>query len=1491
MTTYWVEFQYNMDEGSEGVSGSPVQFLGYTARDLPVNFFGSAIEPGAYYDTNWMLTSLPYSFATQGNWELGPNGYTFVFSGDIYFNYTISIENSYIVGTQPDPVTLVGPTSTASATDMEGAGPNQPQQVTVQWTDWAWAQITVPGGGPLFTTGADTVDFNNLTSDQQAAIAAGSETTNGMGGSDNVTLNSTYSTFSTGSNLGDKPTVSAGNGNYNITLGAGSDTVGIDGNGNSTVTAGSGIATINISGAGSNEIVAGTGSINLSLTGSGTTVFKGNLNGSVSASDGEALVVSGAVFGSGAIDTGAKLLGAAIGSGGQFNVSSGGIASGTIVSSGGTFLVWNGGVASGTQLYAHGPTAAGEAILSGGKSYNETIFAGGGESVRDGGISFDAVVSSGGTLNVGLPSISGGIASHTMVSGGGRVNVMSGGTTVSAVLIGSGTSRYAIEAVSNGGTASATSILNTGELVVSSGGVASDTTVSSTLFGTGLNGGLFVQSGGSSINAQINNSGLEVVFSGGTDSNTTVDSGGFLTVSSGGMASDTEVNGGGVLTVYVSGASLSAALLGSGTTNSAREILSGGTATGTTVTDTGKLVVLAGGVASGTIVNSTHFGTGSNGGLFVSSGGSATNAQINSGGVEVVFSGGTDSNTTVDSGGNLTVSSGGVASDTKVNGGSVLVVVSGGSSLSAAVLGSGTANSALEVLSGGVASDTSVTDTGKLLILAGGVASDTVVNSTLLGSGSNGGLFVSSGGSATDAQINSGGVEVVFSGGTDSSATVDSGGILMVSSGGVASDTEINGGSFVSVFDGGQSADVQVNSGGAEIVASGGKDYRATIVGGTQYVYGSAVSAILQQLDTVIRNEQIVESGGLASSTTIFGVHETVSSGGIDISAYASGGEQDVYGSANVAIIRDGGTQVVYSGGVTSLTSLSGLNSPIGIAKEIVSGGTAFDTSVGTNGELDVLGVGSDAGHAKGTASSTWLDSGGLEHVSSGAADFATTINGGSVETVYGDATTSSASVFGNDRAVGKLVLDGGISFSAAVFSGGELDVSNDLVAAGDSLAPFTALHGSALYTDVEGGGILHIFQGGVAFDTTLSGGGKLILEAGAVASGAITFEATGNELDILGTNMPTALLNGFSSGNSIDLESVDLVSGGHAELLAGNVLRVTEGASHYDLALGPTENFSDFKFKTIDDGSNHVLIVESIACYCRGVSIESANGEVPVETLAIGDLVKTRRGELRPIKWIGKRSYGGRFIMGRRDILPICIRAGALDDDVPCRDLRISPHHAMYLEGVLVEAKDLVNGVSIMQAEQVDEVEYFHIELDTHDVIFAEGAPSETFVDDDSRGMFHNAHEYREMYPEEVRRPTRYCAPRLDFGYEVETIRERLAHRAGIVSTNSRPGGLRGFVDEVSKSLVRGWAQNIDHPEAPVCLDIFADGGLVGQTLANRYREDLCKARIGTGRHAFEYHLPNDAGFRLKSIEVRRSFDGARLAISESRSSRRRVW
>jgi len=288
------------------------------------------------------------------------------------------------------------------------------------------------------------------------------------------------------------------------------------------------------------------------------------------------------------------------------------------------------------------------------------------------------------------------------------------------------------------------------------------------------------------------------------------------------------------------------------------------------------------------------------------------------------------------------------------------------------------------------------------------------------------------------------------------------------------------------------------------------------------------------------------------------------------------------------------------------------------------------------------------------------------------------------------------------------------------------------------------------------------------------------------------------------------------------------------------------------------------------------------VPCYCPGTLIRTARGEKRVEKLKIGDKVMTASGMARPIKWIGRRSYAGRFVMGRKDILPVCIKAGALDENVPKRDLWISPHHAMYLDGVLIEAKDLVNGTSIVQAERVEKIEYYHVELDTHDVIIAEGAPSETYLDDDNRLLFHNAREYEALYLDEAPAArAQYCAPRLQEGYEVETARQRIALRAGLlrVADGPRIGKLRGYVDEVSARRVAGWVQTVEHPEAPVCVDIYAGGRLVGQALANRYREDLEEAGLGSGHHGFEFVSP--IALSPDTIEVRRSLDGATVEFT----------
>jgi hypothetical protein len=102
-----------------------------------------------------------------------------------------------------------------------------------------------------------------------------------------------------------------------------------------------------------------------------------------------------------------------------------------------------------------------------------------------------------------------------------------------------------------------------------------------------------------------------------------------------------------------------------------------------------------------------------------------------------------------------------------------------------------------------------------------------------------------------------------------------------------------------------------------------------------------------------------------------------------------------------------------------------------------------------------------------------------------------------------------------------------------------------------------------------------------------------------------------------------------------------------------------------------------------------------------------------------------------------------------------------------------------MWIDGVLVPAAALVNGYSIFQEDAHADIAYFHVEFDTHDVILAEGAPSESFVDDDSRLQFDNAAEFWTLYPQDRPQPAIFCAPRVEDGELLEQIRARLPSAA----------------------------------------------------------------------------------------------------------------
>jgi hypothetical protein len=184
--------------------------------------------------------------------------------------------------------------------------------------------------------------------------------------------------------------------------------------------------------------------------------------------------------------------------------------------------------------------------------------------------------------------------------------------------------------------------------------------------------------------------------------------------------------------------------------------------------------------------------------------------------------------------------------------------------------------------------------------------------------------------------------------------------------------------------------------------------------------------------------------------------------------------------------------------------------------------------------------------------------------------------------------------------------------------------------------------------------------------------------------------------------------------------------------------------------------------------------------CFTRGTRILTTSGDIPVEELAVGDSVINLNGEEREIIWIGHRDIDIARHPNPQAVLPVVIEAGAIAENCPSRRLTLSPDHGLYIDGVLVQPKDLINGVSIRQLSHLARVRYYHVELESHDILFAEGAPAESYLDTGHRGVFDNSDTPLLLHPDlmQIRREAEGCAPLCIGGEALFRIRTRLAHR-----------------------------------------------------------------------------------------------------------------
>jgi Hint domain len=330
------------------------------------------------------------------------------------------------------------------------------------------------------------------------------------------------------------------------------------------------------------------------------------------------------------------------------------------------------------------------------------------------------------------------------------------------------------------------------------------------------------------------------------------------------------------------------------------------------------------------------------------------------------------------------------------------------------------------------------------------------------------------------------------------------------------------------------------------------------------------------------------------------------------------------------------------------------------------------------------------------------------------------------------------------------LTASSGVSLSGTALFSGNGTLKGSINGAGT----VSAIGGTLTLQDAVGVTNLVVGAGTTLALTTASSIGVTSLTFTNVSGQTDTFQAVG----IYQGSLHIGAIAGFAQGDYIDVKQF---AAGDKVSYSGSTVTISAanggGSQTYTFAAGTnvaqiiaassTTGLSGGAIKQVL--VNGALVDQLSFCLMLGTLVRTPEGEAPVETLQRGTLVLTADGEAKQVVWLGRQTIDSRFADPDRN-WPIRIVAGALAENVPCRDLLVSPDHALLVGGILIQAGALVNGTSIRRESQIPEkFVYYHVELDDHSLILAENVPAETFVDNVDRRHFDNWAEHEALYPE----------------------------------------------------------------------------------------------------------------------------------------------
>jgi collagen type I alpha len=463
-----------------------------------------------------------------------------------------------------------------------------------------------------------------------------------------------------------------------------------------------------------------------------------------------------------------------------------------------------------------------------------------------------------------------------------------------------------------------------------------------------------------------------------------------------------------------------------------------------------------------------------------------------------------------------------------------------------------------------------------------------------------------------------------------------------------------------------------------------------------------------------------------------------------------AGGNGGRAGPTNAGVGSPGDSGAGGSGGQPGLGGFGGGKGAAG------ANGANGITSEATQVPAEVLGGAGGGGLGAGGA--IFVADGGQLTVDGGL------INGG---TVTGGASGGAGAGAGSAYGSG-MFIQGNNTVTLGTPSGTTLTISNVIAdeqgSGGVGQGTLSIVAGGTVDLDAT-----NTFTGGITLaDATLD-----LTASGAAGSGTITFDASGATTMLFpSTAVPVNAIAGLGLGDFIGVSDKTLSGVGYTPIGEGGQL-VVDYAGGGDAVLTVAGVYAQADF-TVQN--NEV----AVTCFVAGTSILTPDGEVAVERLRVGDRVMTLTSDgprPAPVRWIGRREVDPSRHPRPNDVLPVRVRLGVFGSGLPARDLFLSPNHAVFVEDVLIPVKYLIYGDGIAQVSARRAVTYFHVELDRHSVMLAEGLPCESYLDTGDRRMFENSGGAVALYPDftALAWDALGCAPLVVTGTKLEAARARL--------------------------------------------------------------------------------------------------------------------